>query len=124
MKNIILKSQFTVPIYNRTVLVIVAVDAIKAFNRYAKRFEEKREKPNGFAAMCVSNSAGEVGVFFHTDLICESDIGHELKHVEDFILTNIGETSKAGECRAYLNGYLHHRVKNILRKRKVKLRTK
>ncbi len=124
MKNIILKSRFTIPIYNRTVLVIVAVDAVKAYNLYVKRFEQEKEEPNSFGAMCVCNNAGEIGLFFHGDLICEADIGHELKHAEDFIMSNIGETSKAEECRAYLNGYLHERLMKILRKGRVKLQKK
>ncbi len=119
MKNLLLKRRFKVPLYDVAVWVVVAHDAIRAHNALSKRFKLKREEPGSFRAICVGRG-NQFGLFFHADKICEDDIGHELTHCVEFIMDYIGnECIKCAEPRSYLNGYLHKRVYNLLRKHKI-----
>lgn len=123
MKNIILKTNFTVPIYKAPVWVFVAHDVVKARRRQNKRFGTDPTLVKGDRAAFYYNN-GHFGLFFPADLNSD-DIAHEVRHLADEIMDWIGHKGcKCKEPATYLNGYLHSRVSDIFHKNKIKIHRK
>lgn len=121
MKNIVVKASFTVPIYDVVVRVFVAQDVKKVFNRLAHVFKEK-PSVDDFGALCVSDEASAIGLFFYATDLTDVLIAHEISHAVDFTLEMVGhKCPHCAEPRAYLNGYITKRVRAIFAKRKIKI---
>jgi hypothetical protein len=128
------RGRFKVPIYDANVIVIVAKNAVAAYNRYAARYSHPKEEEGGFSALSFTNGRNRFVMIFHSDKICVEHIGHEIKHVADFIMVWIGSKPPRprrvgkktreilSEPESYLTGYLHKRVYELLRKGHVKLK--
>lgn len=121
--NIVLSRWFSVPIYDREVLIVVAHDAVAAAKRYKKTFE-LGDVGSDWAALCVNGNARH-GIFFHTALLLNSYIAHEISHLVTYIKHEIGDhpccSERSDEPDAYLSGYLTARIYGLFKKHKLKI---
>jgi hypothetical protein len=126
VKNVVLKSYINDPVYYTTVLIVVAHDAVKAYARYAKRFNDLNPR-DSFTSLAVSEE-GHYGLFFHADSVGHESIGHEIKNLVDLVMENIGARKRTetiqvlSEPEAYLTGYYHKRLYALLKKHKIRLK--
>lgn len=119
-KNIVLRKKVYCHLYEVSIWLVVARDALKARIGMMEEFDSY-DGPE-FQAVC-SWYGNNFGVFFPAADVRHRDIGHELHHCSQRILQRCGDrlSDDRPEPHAYLNGWLHAWVYKALKGAKIRI---
>jgi hypothetical protein len=112
------KGSFKVPIYDCTVHLIVSDRVLRCINNQLQKDGEELLEicPGGWfyrPAECYCNYY----IFFHLGNLSHNYINHEKSHLVEEILTDRGISPK-GESRAFLDGFISHKIELFFRRHK------
>ena len=121
-----IKGTFKVPIYECTVKIVVTDNLLRCINNLHKKHGDDLETIAPSAYFYHDNEEHEDDNYYimlRFDRLTVNCVNHEKSHLVEQILIDSAIKPK-DETRAYLDGFISHKVELFFKRRKIKLDNK
>lgn len=122
-KNLLLKSTTIVPLIDVELRLFVARDPNIVFESNAARLFDLDPNSQPFHAR-ATRGRGRYGLYFTAAKLDHDDIGHEVRHIVEFIIDYFGhDATPCDEFGPLLSGFIAKWVYRQLKKAKIRVTT-